>query len=295
MKTQSENAAPELLDLDKIKPYLSEPYARYRDKMMLFQRLPSTQAFMLQQEKAKKSDVAICFAEEQTQGRGRLGRGWYSPWARNIYVSLSLEYRGDAQQLSGLSLVMAIAVVKAVKRAGVQELVNIKWPNDVLFQGKKLAGILVDVLEKSPQCYQVVVGIGLNVNMMGHHNFLNDEEYKTLNSIIGQEWIDMASILPSIPDRNQLAGLLLDEVLIVYSIFQACGFIFFQNEWKEYDVADGQKVKIITARGKTYEGIGRGVNEKGHFLLETEGSRISIFLVGDVSLQVTIHPQRECR
>ena len=108
----------------------------------------------------------VCTAEQQTAGRGRRGREWISPFGRNLYVSTVWEFTQGAAALEGLSLAVGVAVAQALKGLGLPE-VQLKWPNDIQHEGKKLGGVLLEMVgDASRQC-QVVVGIGVNVAMPG--------------------------------------------------------------------------------------------------------------------------------
>ncbi len=120
-------------------------------------------------------DIDVCCAETQTQGRGRFGRSWHSPYGENIYCSIRWRFDCDFSKLSGSSLVVSLAVLAALKDISPE--IRIKWPNDLLWHGKKLCGSLIEVVGQS----DVVIGIGINVNAIP-----NDQSWCSLYEITGQ-------------------------------------------------------------------------------------------------------------
>ena len=128
-----------------------------------------------------------CFAEQQTHGRGRQERTWFSPYGKNIYCSLLWRFAISQGNLSGLSIAVAVMVVRALKKYGISAGIQVKWPNDILFSARKLAGILV---ERSGSA--VVIGVGVNLNF--------SQETETT-------WISLAEITQQPVARNYFAGL----------------------------------------------------------------------------------------
>ena len=111
------------------------------------------------------ASVKFCLAEHQLGGRGRLQRQWYSPFGRNIYLSCLYSFQKDISELAGLSLVTSLAILKALRNWVADEKLAVKWPNDIFFENKKLAGSLIEIQAETHGVSQVIIGIGLNVNM----------------------------------------------------------------------------------------------------------------------------------
>ena len=147
------------LDKEKILSKLSN---ELRSKVVLeiFDTISSTNDYLLKEEKSKDKDLKICIAEEQTKGRGRRGKSWISPKFKNIYLSLSSYLKKE--DLSGLSIAVAVSVSIVLRKFNVTSL--IKWPNDLLVGNKKICGILIETT-KVDELTKVVIGIGINVNM----------------------------------------------------------------------------------------------------------------------------------
>jgi len=215
-------------------------------------------------------------AEQQTAGRGRRGRSWVSPYARNLYFSIIGEFTQGAAALEGLSLAVGVAVARALENSGIAG-VKLKWPNDVLFQGAKLGGILLEMVGDAAGSCHVVVGVGLNVAMP-----------VTTATAIDQEWTDVASVAKrsaiSCPGRNELLAAMLNEILPLINEFEAQGFAIWREPWQALDANAGKDV-VMSSGGEKMAGIARGVNERGALQLETTLGMKSVF-GGEISLRV---------
>jgi BirA family biotin operon repressor/biotin-[acetyl-CoA-carboxylase] ligase len=218
-------------------------------------------------------------AERQTSGRGRRQKAWHSPPGGNIYLSLGWRFGGEKELLSTLPLVVAIAVCQALSRAGLQGH-GIKWPNDILKEGKKLAGILVELRSAGSGPTLAVIGIGLNVRMP-------DTGADQLKGIIDRPWIDFASALNSGSQdisRNCLAALLLEELLSALEPFESDGFPAFREKWENLDLLYGEKIRV--ERGNDLiRGEAQGVDKNGGLLLQTRTAGVQVFHSGEVSIQ----------
>lgn len=212
----------------------------------------------------------VCLAEQQAAGRGRRGRSWVSPFASNLYLSLVWEFSQGAAQLEGLSLAAGVAVVKGLKRLGLSG-AGLKWPNDVLVQGAKISGILLEMTgDPSGRC-QVVVGVGVN-----HRLPVNIGEQ------IDQTWVRLEDLRPGI-SRNELASVILIELLTVMEVFSRQGFSAYRDDWMKLDVYAGQSV-VIKAGVSDIHGVARGVDQSGGLLLEV-GGHLEVIKGGELSLR----------
>lgn len=259
----------ELLDKKIICNYIKSKYKDFSNNMIILDETASTNPY------AKENNVNICLAESQSEGRGRLGKKWFSPYGKNIYLSLLYNFVKEPSELSGLSLAIAIAVASTLESYGIKKNISLKWPNDVLWQKRKIAGILIDVYGEANCSCQAVIGVGLNVKM-------KQKTYLEIN----QPWCDVAQIINDVPQRNKLAGLLINELLSAATEFQKNGLKSFLKKWKELDIAYGNKVTITTSQKQKISGIGQGVNDKGHFLLKDSSGKIQCFAAGEVSLKI---------
>ncbi|MFA7555552.1 MAG: bifunctional biotin--[acetyl-CoA-carboxylase] ligase/biotin operon repressor BirA [Spongiibacteraceae bacterium] len=214
----------------------------------------------------------VCTAEQQSAGRGRRGRAWVSPYAGNIYLSVVWEFSGGASALEGLSLAVGVAVADALAKAGVGG-VGLKWPNDILYEDKKLAGILIEMTGDADGLCQVVIGVGLNVAMPAK-----------VAADIDQAWVDVASINPRAAERNRLLGLVLNELMPLLEVFARSGFSVYRDRWAELDAYLGKTISIIQGNDITV-GCALGIDDTGAIKIETEQG-VRVFNGGEVSLRL---------
>ena len=255
-----------LLDLDKISDHLVSSFSADIEVLNV---IGSTNQYL-----KDKSDVLknghTCLAEAQTAGRGRHGRKWVSPYAASLYLSMHWSFAGGYSVLGGLSLAVGVAIVEALNQCGVQG-IQLKWPNDIYAQGKKLAGVLIEVEGQIGSGCQAIVGVGLNVTLPK-----NVEE-------IGQPWIDLAQLSDPLINRNLLAGTLVSELTKSLSLFESSGLEPFISKWRGLDVYANQAVKLIIGQ-QAISGISRGIDANGAILLETKQG-IKAYHGGEVSVR----------
>ena len=234
----------------------------------------STNAELARLAPAEQHAHAV-LAEKQKQGRGRRARRWHSPAGGNIYFSLGWRFSSNDHAFSTLPLVVAIATANALKRAGLEGH-GIKWPNDILVNGKKLAGILVELKSGADQAL-ATMGIGINVRMPSTAED-NPEE------LIDRPWTDLASNVDTgmgPVNRNSLASALLDQLLASLGRFESTGFESFRRAWTEYDLLRDTET-TLQIDDRSVDGIARGVSDTGELLLDTaEGDR-QAFHAGEV-------------
>lgn len=215
----------------------------------------------------------VCSAEQQSAGRGRRGREWVSPYARNLYLSAVWEYSGGAAVLEGMSLAVGVVVARALRNCGVPAL-QLKWPNDLLADGAKLGGILLEMTGDATGVCQVVVGIGLNVDMPLEQG-----------AGIDQSWTDVARWCPGErPSRSRLLGAVLDELLPLLAGFERDGFAAWRDEWQSLDAFSGETV-VLQSAGQQMAGIARGVDGRGALQLETAAGGVQSFFGGEISMR----------
>jgi len=265
----------ELLNINLIGKYLSKNNFSYLEKIIIFDEINSTNTYLLELPAEKTNETIICFAESQTAGKGRRGKHWVSPFAQNIYLSLSWKFNNTSfSVLSGLNIAVAIALVNALKIFGIEDDIGLKWPNDILWNRKKLAGILIEICHQKNNLYRAVIGIGINVQMQ-------KETAKNIN----QPWTDISAIINTTPNRNKIAGLILDQTLTALKTFEQQGIKSFFSAWQKLDVTLNKQVAIITTQ-QQISGISHGIDENGFFLLEIESGQIQSFAAGELSLQI---------
>ena len=213
-----------------------------------------------------------CVAEWQSAGRGRRGRRWVSPYGSSLYLSLAWQVSSAALQSGGLSLVVAIAVLRALQGCGVADM-GLKWPNDILYQGRKLAGILLDVSGESTGPFLVVVGIGVNCRLPA-----------SAARDIDQPWADVSQSGVSV-DRNRLAALILEALVQTLDTFTREGLGPFSAEWERFDLIAGRAVELTHDNDNRIAGIARGIDSRGALLIDQDGDTKS-FHAGEVSVRL---------
>lgn len=231
----------------------------------------STNELAKQRAEEENASGLVIVAEQQTNGRGRRGRQWVSPYGCNLYLSLVWGFDGGVSALEGLSLAVGVAVQKAVIRIGAQAL-ELKWPNDLLWQKRKVGGILLEVIGDPAGFCQVIIGVGLNVDMPEDHA-----------ADIDQGWANLVELVPGDIAKNELAGFVVDELLLLLSDYHELGFKYYRDEWHQYDAYADEAV-TLSLMGKVVEGIARGVDNTGALRLEIAGD-IKVFSGGEVSLR----------
>lgn len=235
----------------------------------LFESIPSTNDYLMLYPSSDEDKSVVCASEMQTKGKGRLGRVWQSPFAQNIYLSYLWLFNQDVSALMGLSLVVSIAMTKALEKIGMTNL-KIKWPNDIYADGKKLSGILIEIKAESNGRSRVVIGSGVNVNM------LSDDG-------IDQPYSSCAQMLSRQVNRNDLIAAYLNELTAALNCFAKEGLSPFLDIWDQYDYLRGRSITLLHNKVK-HHGEVKGINETGSLLLNT-GDQIQAFSAGDTSIQ----------
>jgi len=258
----------ELLDRARILAALPKETRQRLIHIEIHSVLDSTNSYALQYKGAMPY---ACLAEYQTAGHGRHGRQWISPIGSGL--CLSLKQRIQNKPLSGLNIALAVTVVRVLHLLGATD-VGIKWPNDILWQGRKLAGLLLESGKNS----EIVFGIGINVKMVECNSKAINQPYVDLYSILGQ----------TSPSRNILAAKIIEHCLQTLTNYPQLGLNAFQQDWHRFDLSYGQLVTLETpqSENKTYStGIACGIDEEGALLLQI-GNQKQRYVDGEVSLRL---------
>jgi len=211
-----------------------------------------------------------CLAEIQTAGRGRRGRVWQMPIGGGIAVSFLRRFDGGMATLAGLSLIAGIAVMHALADVNVSG-VALKWPNDVVADGKKLGGILVELGGDALGPCHAVIGIGVNVRVGS-------------GAPIDQPWTDLAALhAGELPSRNLVAGRILSRLAEALEIFAARGFPAFEREYAKHDALLGREI-AVSMRDQTWMGTAQGVTSRGALVVTRGKERLEIDS-GEVSVR----------
>lgn len=216
--------------------------------------------------------IHVIAAELQTGGRGRRGRQWYTGLGNSLTFSLSWQFQRGVNFLSGLSLAIGVATIRALTLVGVNG-ITLKWPNDILFDFSKLGGILIELQGDMLGPATAVIGMGINLRLPNH-----------LKMKIDQEATDIYTIIHGFPDRNKLLAVLLRELAETLSIFDQEGFSPFMDEWRRYHAFENKLIELHLPNGTIEQGIARGVATDGSLLVSTERGERSLN-GGEISLR----------
>ncbi len=236
-------------------------------------KVESTNTLLMQRAAGGAPCGTVIAAEWQTAGRGRRGRAWHALPGAALTFSLLWRFEQGAGLLAGLSLAVGIAVTRALGQYGVRG-AGLKWPNDVMWRGRKLAGILIEMHGDMLGPSAAVIGIGLNCRMPA-----------TLLARIDQPAVDVATATGTLPERNRLLAAMLRELDCVLGEFARDGFAPFRAEWQSNHVYQDKAVKIVLPDGGIVNGMADGVAENGALLLATQSGQLR-FHSGEVSLRV---------
>lgn len=264
-------SSPEPLDAFKILSRMDHAIRPALNDLQIEDSLDSTNT-AIQRLPPDQQHGTVIMAEQQLAGRGRRGKYWHSPHAKNLYMSLGWRFERKVTELGCLPLVVALSVASALHTAGLKGH-KVKWPNDLILDNRKLAGCLVEVQGDPLGPCDTVLGIGVNVHM----STSEDADAK-----IDQPWIDLEGHLPGC-SRNSLAALLLDALFTRLPLFASQGFAPFKTSWEHYDGLYGKFVDVKSG-AETIYGLAAGIDEQGALLLDMGGS-VRHFHSAEVSIK----------
>lgn len=258
------------LDEDRIRQHLGP----HRDTFILeiHDRIDSTNTHLMRAASAGAAHATCTVAELQTAGRGRRGRAWQAGLGNSLAFSVLWRFDCGAGALSGLSLAVGVAMMRALHELGAMH-AQLKWPNDVLSEERKLAGILIELQGDMDGPSAAVIGIGLNLRLP-----------EAMRRAIDQPAIDLARLLdtPLIPD--EVLAALLRHLADVLQVFSHSGFESLREEWTAHHAYHKGAVRMLMPDGRAVEGIAEGVAPDGALLVRTaEG--VQRFTAGEISMR----------
>ncbi len=234
--------------------------------LSLFEELESTNDYLIQF--ANPNKYSLCVAESQTKGRGRNLKKWQSPKYENIYMSLSFSTNHELKNFSSFSLVSALAVHNVLIKQNI--FTEIKWPNDIYLNKKKIGGILIETFARGRENL-IVVGIGLNVFMEN-------------NSKIERDWTSLKLEFENIKiDRNEIISKIANEVLLLKSNFEKKGFNGFVKDFNNLNFLKNKKVFLSNSISK--EGTALDINSDGSLNVRI-GNKTKKVSSGEVSINI---------
>ena len=259
------------LDWVSIERHLRDLGINRRGRIEIREEVDSTNRYVLENSEAADSGW-VCLAEVQRRGRGRHGRNWMATPYRNLMLSMVWSFPVGPGVITGLSLAAGTAVLNALDEYGIPDL-GLKWPNDVMHDGRKLAGLLIDIRGEAAGPTLTVLGVGINAQLDAAQA-----------ALIDQPWVDIASITGKTADRNRLAAHVIARLWEMFERFAAEGFAPFQKDWERRDLYCGQRVRLIQGE-REIEGTVEGVNETGALRLCDAHGRRWTFHSGEISLR----------
>lgn len=266
----------QLLDQHRIGGYLDQQTLQLIKRLEIHDAIHSTNSYLHELAGKGGESGLVCFAEFQAAGKGRRGRTWVSPFGHNIYLSILWRYQDGPAAIAGLSLALGVAVVRALRQLGIKD-VGLKWPNDIYWQQRKLAGILVEVSGESSGPCHAVIGLGLNF-------YLSARQAENID----QPWIGLCSVLgeTACARRNELAALLLNHLMPVIADFENESIQDYADEWRSYDCMLGKAVNLFVGQ-QSHEGTIAGIDDNGLLLLKGGDGQMRAFASGEVSFRAS--------
>ena len=246
-------------------------HTKWAGKTVHFAReIDSTNLWIKRLAKEGAPEGTLALAEFQSAGRGRLGRSWEVPEGTSVMMSILLRPKFEPQYAPTLTLVMGMAVAKAVKSLGFD--VSIKWPNDVVVSHKKICGILTEMGVRDGKIDYAVIGVGINVNIREFPEEMADKA-TSLYLESGKEF-----------DRSQIPGLVMEAFEEYYEKFAAtCDLSGLKEEYESILANYNQPVRVLAK--EPYEGVARGITDGGELLVEKTDGTIVAVSAGEVSVR----------
>ncbi len=268
-------ARPRTLHSDSIETQLKVRPRGF--SLVVHEEIDSTNDEAARQLAAGRATPFAVLSRRQTQGRGRFGRTWHSESTGNLYASFAFRPRVAPERMTTFTLWMGLNICELLANFA-QLNPGIKWPNDILFDGRKAGGMLTEARVDADEIRDLVFGLGLNVNTP-------DAGWPPE---LARRAISLAEVTGAPLDLNRLAAALIGRVLLAYDNFvegdHAKGFA---DKWHKYDVLRGKSVTLLEG-GRRHHGTVTGLDDEGALLLKDEKGRTQRFRAGEVTFDTTL-------
>lgn len=265
----------ELLQSELIRGHLDAAMLSLVERIDVHTTIDSTNSELQRSRPPRPGRARVCLAEFQSSGRGRRGRRWVAPFGHALCLSVAWHFPSLPRHLSATSLAVGVGVAQALRAFGIGT-VELKWPNDLVCEGHKLGGLLIDAQgDGADTC--VIVGLGLNLHIA-------PAQQQCIGALNGVAATGIATFDAALArKRNELAGVLVREIVLVLEKFGEAGLAPWSAQWRELDVLSG---KIVEVSGVEHAFTGRalGIDESGALLVE-QGERVRRVLAGEVSVR----------
>ena len=261
-----------LLDKKEILETISKTTFNKLDSLIVSLKTGSTNDDAKKSLNKIKVDLCAHFSEQQNSGRGRSGKKWTSPFAKNIYFSMGWNSNLNLTETEGLSLAVGV-VVAEVLQDFVSEPVKIKWPNDLFIKNKKVGGILIETSSRGDKRLDIIIGVGINI-------FMNDDEAKNID----QPWTNLNEYKISTINRNKIASKLIDEMMKLTENFGRDGLKYYKQQFKSLNMLKGKECIVLDDNNQEKVGLVKDINNKGELLIKINNEIIE-FRYGEVSIR----------
>ena len=261
----------ETINGDRLYAALDDTSRSSVEAVEIFSEIDSTNNYLLNQDAPRGGQCRIAIADQQTAGRGRLGNPWQSPPGAGLYLSCAYTFHAEQNHVSSLTLAIGVSVADALNVLGAN--CKLKWPNDLVVNNAKLGGILTEVHPAKSEAATVVVGIGLNLEF--------GNQLDGMKSSIGKV-TDLRQALTELPNRDEIAKLIIDHTVTALQRFDMDGFKSFQARWPALDWLLHKAVRVSNA-DTDHDGLATGIDDDGALLLANAG-QIERVLSGTVAV-----------
>lgn len=244
-------------------------------KCYFYEQIGSTNTEAKRLADEGEAEGLLVVADQQTAGKGRRGRKWTSPKGLNAYFTIMLRPQFNPSIASRLTLLMAMAVADSISKVvpSAEDAVKIKWPNDIVVNGKKVCGILTEMSMERDYIQHVVIGTGINVRKQTF-----DEEIAATATSIDNEWGNITS-------RAVLVGNVMNAFEKYYELFEKTGTLSeIKEEYESYLVNKNKEVCVLDPKGE-YRGIALGINDEGELLVKLPDGQVNEIYAGEVSVR----------
>ena len=243
------------LDIRSIRKSINRDFIDSLDTLEILDSVDSTNNYLLDKTCPELGRYKVVLTDNRTNGRGRHGRIWCSPRFSGIAISVAYTFVNQPENYAPLSLAVGVLVAKTLQDLGTQKL-TLKWPNDIIFEDNKLAGILIERSIRNRFSKTVIVGIGINYNLTG----VKGNFQELLNST------DIFSCCDVLPSRDLLCGSILNYIFLALKKFDSQGFKVFINDWNELNYLQGKDISVKSEE-RVINGICKGVSLDGELII----------------------------
>lgn len=266
-----------MLDADAIRTALSDAVASRVTALEVFAEIASTNSYLMERQGPPPGEISVAATTNQTAGRGRGGHRWVSPPGSGLCLSVAYTFDDPPENLSALTLAAGIGAIAALEDAGASG-ISLKWPNDLILDGGKLAGILAEAKTEPAGHCTVVIGVGINLDLETGIK-LGDESRHALPPT------DLRAHLGRPPEATALAARLIDRLYRSIEDFRAAGLAAFAAEWAARDWLSERPLVVHTSPGRI-RGRGAGIADDGALLVDTGGGGVRRITSGTVEAAI---------